>query len=242
MKRFTSILMSIFLGALAVAIGMGIFLKKANDDRQRLADLAIKSQQQAKEAQQIREQAVQEANKKLDAANTEISKAEKLIATLREERALIATATILQKPSSREIRGWKETFNLSLGIGLKLPPGYEVQENDKAGLIVQGGWPQTSLPSQLADTRWLSILPYDEQAEQELLKQLDTSSSTSISYLIDGHVLIGKRATQATTGHTLFVAHVRSGDATSFLIWAREPAHQNRSPLTTALSTLDFRE
>jgi type II secretory pathway pseudopilin PulG len=121
MRRFTSVLISILLGALAVGVGMGYFLMKANNDRERLALIAQAAEQESQEAIQAREQAIKAANAKLDAANTEITKAQETIKAFNEERALIQSATVLRTPNAKEIKGWSEIVSLGQKATVNYP-------------------------------------------------------------------------------------------------------------------------
>ena len=239
MRRFSSILLSILLGAIAVGASMGFFLNKANADRASLADIAAQAQSQAKEAQETREQAVSEANKKLDAANTEIKKAQSAITALKEERDLIAKATPLHEPTPRELRGWKQSIDLPLGVNITYPPNVEEISNDKSSLVLSKT-SSSSTNSALLDLRWLSIQKYDESSEKALLSTLSSGIITPLSYLINGHLLIGTQATLPGTQQMMFVAHVGKDGEKTHLVWAKIPTTEQKN-LQLALGTLDFK-
>lgn len=242
MRRFTSVLLSILLGALAVGAGMGFFLHKANADRASLADIAMQAQSQAKEAQKIREQAVNEANKKLDAANTEIKKAQNAITALKEERDLIAKATPLREPTPREQRGWKQSIDLPLGVSIKYPANIEETTNEKNSLVLSKASSSSITIPSLSDPRWMSIQPYDESSEQAFM-QIFTSadSNTSFSYIVNGHLLIGTQAVLPATQQFVFVAHTTENGEKTHLLWAKVPLQDQKS-LQLALGTLDFKQ
>src|SRR5260221_13484618 len=101
MRRAASVLISILLGGLAAGLGTYVFLKKANDDRERLAGIVVQAQQESKAAVEKSQQTVEEANQKLNAANEEISNAQQLVKALKEERDLMATAHLLTPPTGR---------------------------------------------------------------------------------------------------------------------------------------------
>src|SRR5689334_7112494 len=130
MRRFSSIFLSILLGAFAVGIGMGYFLMKANSDRERLATIASEAEQQSREALQAKEDAIRAANNKLDTANGEISKAQELIRSFNEERSLIASAMVLKTPAGRDIKGWKEVVSLDQKTTINYPATHVVTAND----------------------------------------------------------------------------------------------------------------
>lgn len=243
MRRFTSVLLSIFLGALAVAIGMGFFLQKANADRAHLADVAIMAQDQVKEAQQVRDQAVTEANRKLDAANFEIKKAQDALTALKQERDLITNATNLHEPTPRELKGWKQSIDLPLGVSIKYPSSVEETANDKSDLVLSKTPGLSSSYSPLAnDLRWLSVQSYDETKEQALLSNLSVSvTSTPFSYLINGHLLIGTQATLPGTQQIMLIAHASADGQKTHLLWAKVPSTEQKD-LLLALRTLDFKQ
>ena len=241
MRRFTSVLLSIFLGALAVAIGMGFFLHKANADRAHLADIAVQAQGQAKEAQQIRDQAIHEANRKLDAANIEIKKAQDALSALKQERDLIAQATILTQPTPRELKSWKQSIDIPLGVSIKYPVGVEESANDKNNLVLSKISASSSTNS-ITDLRWISIQPYDESSEQTLLSTLSIAgTSTPFSYLVNGHLLIGAQSVNPTTQQLMFVAHASLDGQKRHLLWAKMPATDQKN-LLIAIRTLDFKQ
>lgn len=241
MRRLAPIITSILLGALAVAIGMGVYLKKANDDRERLADIANKAQAQATTATNDRDRAVQEANVKLSAANAEVAKAQELVKALQEERTLLAQAQILNPLSVSARRGWTDLINLPLGISLKLPPGNHVVANDAQSLTVAVGTSDTTDFWNAADQRWLSITAYDDRLENELLAAFATS--TPVSYAVQDTLLIGSRGTLPSKTGSIFVLRVRSAGKITHLIWGRDPlSREDARTLLQTLSTLDLKK
>lgn len=235
MRRYGSVILPILLGGFAVAAGMGFFLKKANDDRERLAEIAIQAEKESKKAQSAQELAIREANRKLDAANTEITKAQQTIQALQEERELVASAERLPLPDARVLKGWKEAVSIGQGVSVKFPTGNDIAENDKSALTIQRSVPMETLPSE--DPRWFSITPHDARLESELLASFSTSSP--VSYFVDGRLLLGRRGRIGASSDDVFVLSVRAKGQTTHLLWLRSP--KTTSPLNI-LSTLDFKD
>ncbi|MEK7115943.1 MAG: hypothetical protein AAB879_00950, partial [Patescibacteria group bacterium] len=149
MRKFSSVILSILLGAIAVGGGMFVFLKKANDDRARLAELVTHSRTDAAAADERSRHAVEEANQKVAAANAEIAKTQKVISALQEERDLMRTATPLV-PRAGAIRGWKQTINVPLGVSCKIPATSSIELNDTEALTISAAPNGVASPS---DTR-----------------------------------------------------------------------------------------
>jgi len=229
MPRFTSLFLAILAGGIAVGIGMGIFLHLANADRERLAGIAKQAQAQTRDAQAARDQAVHEANQKLQNANAEIAKAQTALTSLQLERDLIADAKGLTVTSARAVRGWKQAINLELNATCKFPPTSDIESNDTNGLVVTqtGSDPST-------DNRWLSILPYDAQRENEMQDNFVTS--TPVSFLVDGHLLIGKHGQMSDPRNDVYILRVQKEGIPSHLIWLKDPATDTDG--TVALNVL----
>ncbi|MBU0540254.1 hypothetical protein KKF59_00770, partial [Patescibacteria group bacterium] len=75
MRRATGIIIGILMGAIAAGLSTGFFLHKANADREKLAAQLTETAQTAQTAREQNRQTIQEANNKLQNANSEISKA-----------------------------------------------------------------------------------------------------------------------------------------------------------------------
>jgi len=237
MRRLAPILTSILIGALAVALGMGIYLHKANADRERLAQTAQDAERMAKEAQEQQATAIREANAKVEAASAEVAKAQTALRSLQEERDMIAVAKPLASPKPSLFRGWKEAVNLPLGASMKYPPTSQIETNDATALTLARATVESDvLPS--LDASWFSLSPWSESAEREFASHFTTS--TPISYLVNGRLLIGRMGLLEGSQQSIFVFKIRAGSAT-FLVWARDPdAISEHKTLLQALSTLDF--
>ncbi len=184
MKRFAAIFLSILLGAAVVAIGMGIFLYKANVDRKQLAEIATAANDQARQSAAERERAIHEANNELDTAKSEIAKAQATVAALKEEREALSRATVLTTPTSKTLRGWMEIVSLPLKMTLSLPPKSIITENTDTRLIAY-----FETKSAIPPSSELLITPYSTEQEQFLLKTIE--NSTPVSYAVNGHLLQG---------------------------------------------------
>jgi hypothetical protein len=217
MKRAAPILLAILLGAAATALGMGIFLKLANDDRARLANDLNRAHAEAAAALSDKQKIADEANQKVSAANGEVTKAQNVMKALEEEQRLLADAKQLQKPPARDTRTWQTTVSLPLGISVLLPPKTEVEMNDAQGLTAVK--PSAS-SSTIPDLRWLSITPYNAETAAELSDSLATS--TDVAYLIDGRLLTGKTGKLAGDGNVA-IFQVRQAASSTHLIWIKDP-------------------
>jgi hypothetical protein len=235
MRRATTVILCILLGAIASGASIGIFLKFANDDRERLAKELADTVQKSNDARQENQTVIQEANKKLLDSNAEVGKAQALIKSLQEERDLLATAKPLTPPSPSAIRGWSDVVALDLGVSLKLPTGTTVQSNDKTGLTLAKS---SALDTQ--DPRWFSLMPYDAATESELLASLATS--TPVSYLLNGHILTGYQGTFSDNVNPVLILRVRKDGTITHLLWIRNPngTRTDAKPAVDVLSTMRF--
>ncbi len=237
MRRTLPILASILLGALAVALGMGIYLQKANDDRERLAAIARRAQDQVEQIKIEGRQAIEQANKKVAAADVEIAKAQNLVKQMEEDRTFLTQATTLIAPNAKMLRTWKDALNLPLGVSLKYPPQAVLDTNDVQSLILVQAPQSGQLITE--DARWLSITPYDARLEQELT--LNLVSSTEVMYTVRGRLLKGVRGILPGRSGTFTIVRIRGGGKNTHLIWGREPISETtKVPLTDILATLDF--
>lgn len=238
MQRLPSIILSILLGALAVGIGMGVFLHKANTDRQRLEQLAMEAQGKSKEAQDKSQQAIQEANAKLRAANDEVAKAQATLKAIEDERILLAKAVTLDEPKADILRSWSEVISLPLGLSLRIPPKNTIGENDDSALSVAAEPKVTASGMPASDLRWLQVTPYDQRLESELVGAM--ASTTPVMYAVHGRLLKGVRGL-TQTGET-YVLKVSSLGQETHLIWGRELGRTTREKfLLQVLATLTFK-
>lgn len=230
MRRSASILLAIFVGALATGLGGYFFLRQANADRVRLAELAQKTQQEAQAAQDESKKAVEEANKKMDDASAEVAKAQQAIKALQEERDLLARATPLALPDAKTLKGWKDVIDLPLGVSCKAPPFAIVETNDERSLTLA------------KDTgRWFSVTPYEERLENELLNSVVTS--TSVSYVVDGHLFAGWIGHALDRKQDMYILRIRKDGQNTHLVWMRTPEGAlGTQTLLTTLASLSFQK
>jgi hypothetical protein len=231
MRRAASILLGILLGAIATGIGSGIFLKKANDDRNRLMETVQSTMQQAADARSENSKAIEDANAKLHDANIEVAKAQTLIKTLQEEQKALTAATVLVPPSTKTIRGWSDVVRLDLGLSLKLPPSLTATTTTADELLV------VRTDQRQSDGRALSVMRYDTNREREWLSA--AASSTPVSFIIDGHLATGVKANIPTQPSPVYLLRIQKQGTASHLIWIREFPQQTIDPLVL-LSTLRF--
>ena len=238
MRRLVPILSSILIGALAVALGMGIYLRKANVDRELLSKQTAEAQQMVKDAQRKQDQAIREANTKLADANAEVIKAQTALQTLQEEQKAMLAAVQLQEPRPALLRGWKEAVDLTLGVSLKYPQTSQVTTSDSALTISTTAF--VSEPEPVQDHNWFSLTSWDDTKAQELT--LNFSTSTPVSYAVRGHLITGNIGMINGTIPDIFVLKVRTGNA-EYLIWARDPDKlPEHRTLLQLLSTLNFND
>lgn len=232
MRRATSIIIGIFLGALAAGVGVGFFLYQANHDRRRMAQELETTIEQAKLTREESERAILTANQKLLAADAEVSKAQNLIQLLEEEREFLAQAKVLGQPPNWATKGWQEVVSLEQGISLKVPTGNMVETNDQFSLTVS-----QSLNSYYQDPRWLSLTPYDAKTENELTLALATS--TPIAFLVGDKFLTGRQGTLAGSGKKIYILKIRDGAESTHLLWIKDSLYGNK--VLDILATLRFK-
>lgn len=232
MRRATSIIIGILLGALAAAIGVGFFLKRANDDRAALAERAAQTVKEANKSREQSAQAILAANQKLETADGEVSKAQQIIKNLREENQLLQTATVLPPPTSRATSGWQDVVSLDQGLTLKIPAPNTVETNDASALSIYD-----PLRQDLPQT-WLSFIPYQAKTERSLLGSL--SNTSSVALVVDGQLLTGVQGTRFLEDGPVYVLQVHHQGEISHLIWMRTPVKQNTALMV--LATLKFKK
>jgi hypothetical protein len=239
MKRITSVLVAVLLGALATGIGMGIFLKLANDDRGRLATDVSNAKADADRAEREKLLIADDANRKVEEANAQVSEAQRIIQAVQEERALMAKAKPLIKPATRDVRGWQTVVSLPQGLSLSLPPKTEIETNDEIALTAVKIL--TTSTADITNSRWLSISPYDERLETELLFSLSTS--TDVSYLVNGHLLVGRVGKLPETQQNVAILHMQEAASSTHLLWMKDPGTLGTgNGIERLLGTLEFKQ
>jgi hypothetical protein len=239
MKRAAPVLLAILLGAVVTAIGMGVILKLANDDREHLGKQIEQARADAQQALADKERIANEANKKVEAANDEVEKAQDVLRALEDQQRLLADAKQLMKPASRDTRGWQSVVSLPLGVSLLIPSRNVIQTNDVRSITI-GKQIATStfIGGGMPDVRWLSVTRYNEQDAIEL----DTSIATSTprSYLVNGRLLTGFTGVVEGNG-PIAVFQVHQAASTTHLIWIKDPGTLGSgNGIERLLSTFEF--
>lgn len=232
MKRLLPVIGLIFAGALAAAAGMGLFLIKANADRERLAEQADLASQALVQAQSQSASAVNEANQKISDADAQIAQAQSTIQQMEQEREQLAAAPVLSPPAPKNVKGWPQVADLALGVSLLQPTDATTTENDGQGLAFLN-------TKNASSTNWFRVMPYDASTDSQLASQI--ASSTAVSYAIDGRLVTGTVGTDPATGREELELRVRWNGNTPFLIWAEEPGPAGRTPeLMNVLASMSF--
>jgi len=232
MRRNASVLLSILIGALVVGLGMGFFLKKANDDRTKLSAQAEEAKKTSEQIQATSLKAVAEARGKLDLANAEVEKARTTLQKVEAERKLMAAAEVLTP--SKNLKGWQEAISLSMGVSLKFPPRTEIEQNLVDALTVV--YPSAS--SSTAPVRWFSLTPYEQRLENELISTLYSTSTAD--FLVKGHVLYGVRGYATGSREETYVLRILKNGEPANLVWLRGSGKAGQIQPLQVLSTLDF--
>ncbi len=231
MRRATGILIGILLGALASGLGVGYFFYKANTDRAALSEKLTETARNAQQAREQNQHVIEEANKKLLAANVEVAKAQNAIKSLEEERSLLTEAVPISSPS-RKTSSWSTVVTIPFRLSFKIPSGNTVLTNDDQALIVTS---QNQMDG--SDARWLSLTQYNPALEQELLASLTTS--TAVSYLVDGRLLTGYTGTMLSQKETILLLRIYRNGHVSNLLWAKNTDSKN-NVLLDIISTMQF--
>jgi hypothetical protein len=233
MKRLTSVLIAVILGALATGIGTIPFLVLANQDRNRLDQELHQTKAMASETEQEKQRIADEANRKVQAANEEVQKAQAIIQETKEDERLLADSERLTPPSVRERATWNPVISLYQGVSLSLPSGYSVT-TDESNLFAVSRQLRTAASS---DETSIMIQPYSEEKESSYLNSFATS--TDISYVAGGRLLKGKRGI-LPDGSSAMALKVRYSAKTTHLLWMRDPSG-SFAGLKQILSTLEYR-
>ncbi|MBD3251819.1 hypothetical protein GF380_05220 [Candidatus Uhrbacteria bacterium] len=233
MKRITSVLIAVLLGAFTTGIGVVPFLVLANQDRAKLSSELKQTQQHAEQVEAEKEQIADHANKKVEEANIEIQRAQQLLEQMQEDQRLISDAQRLEPTPSRELYGWETVLSLYQEVTFSIPSNSVVLSDSKKALVVQSEDAKTA-----TDARWLSISPYDSQQKAELLQAMGTS--TAVSYLVDDVLLTG-RVGELADGGEFLILEARQNATSSHLIWLNDPGTLGRgNGFERLLGTLRF--
>jgi hypothetical protein len=229
MKKDMPILLAVLLGAVATAIGMGFFLKMANDDRARLAAEIDQARDVAAQAVAEKEKIATDASEKVEEANNEILNAQRVLADIEKERRLLAEAIRLDKPATSAIRNWRTVIAGTLGVSLAIPPGTEILSNDDRLF--------TSIRTNRPNTPWLSITPFDARDASE--QEAALTEADELAYLVDGHLLSGVEGMNDNERTWLF--RVWQSASTTHLIRLTDPGvFGSGNGVERFLGTLEF--
>jgi hypothetical protein len=239
MKKIWSVLLSILLGAIVVGIGTGYFLYLANKDRQILANEANIAKLEAQQTLQDSQRAIEEANSKLTQANQQVAEAEQALKALKNEQALLRQAKPLLKPSNKDLDGWLSAISTSQGISLLHPPGSNIKVNNDL---------EFSLIQESKTSPWLKIIPYSKPQSDNF--KLSISSSTNISYFIDGKVVAGIVGTESTSNLETALLEIYLGGTSTQILWIQNPPpfkfkswqREQNIPFEEILKTFEFKK
>ncbi len=235
MKRITSVLLAVSLGALATGIGVAPFLVLANQDRHRLTAELEETQAHAQQVEEEKERVAEDANQKVEEANAEIERAQQILGEVEEDQRLMAPAEQLSMPSKREISRWEAVVSLYQEVKLSIPEASEVVSDSTQALTIAK---RQSDDGQIADARWLAVTPYDVGTEGVLLNALATS--TDVAYVVDDHLLKGRKGT-LESGEEAMIIRVRYSATSTHLIWVKDPGTLgDENGFERLLGTLEF--
>jgi hypothetical protein len=150
---------------------------------------------------------------------------------------LIANAIILKAPNAKDVKGWKQVVSLGQKTTVNYPATSVIGSNDLQSLTLEV--PTSTTAQNGEDPRWFALMPYNATRELELSQAFVTS--TNVSYLVDDHLLLGKKGILAGQKNPVVVLRVRAGGQTTHLLWAHDPAgRSDNAMLMNVLATLDF--
>lgn len=233
MKRFTSILVAVILGALATGVGTVPFLVLANQDRHRL-DLELnRTKNLAAETEAEKRRIAEQANQKVKEANEEVQRAQSVILEAREDERLLAVSERLNPPPVYERSKWNSAISLTQGVSFSVPSSYSTTQDDTSGFILSRDIKQTADIQQLP---LIFVEPYDAKKEMQHLNSF--ASSTDVYYVAGGRLLKGKQGI-LLDGSAAMALEVRASAKTTHLIWMRDP-DGTLSLLKKILSTIQY--
>ncbi len=223
------------LGALAAAVGFGLVLQRAREERVALEDRISRLELSVAHHEDEKARLADQANRQVEAATKELTQAREAVARMKRDQAALAEALPLTRPTGRNYALWVEAFSLPLGISLRLPPGTRTYADERGLIAMRANQATSSLP-------WLSISPY--YAEQASRLESSLRSPEAVSYLVAGNLVTGLRGQRdgQTGGHTyvLQVVSPQTGDVTH-LIWAQTESEITDVRIRDTLASLDLR-
>ncbi|MFA5130349.1 MAG: hypothetical protein WC477_05560 [Patescibacteria group bacterium] len=240
MRRATSVIFSVLLGALAVGIGTVPYLVLANRDRHALSNQLESVSQHASSIENEKNKIAEEANAKVQAANEEIARAQSILTDVEQDRAAIPFATHLSPIAPKLIISWDTAVSLPLGVTIRYPSGSHVSEDSSIKLSISKDTNASSSDPWTApmNSEWIRISPYSKTAYDSLTSQFATS--TNIAYLIGTHLMRGSVGT-LFDGTRAEILNVRSAATSTHIIWVHElPNMSIAGGLERVLGTLQF--
>jgi hypothetical protein len=233
MKRVTSVLIAVLLGAMATGVGIVPFLVLANQDRNRMASELEQAHKRAESAESEKNKIAKEANERVEEANAEVQRAEIVLQDIAEDQRLAAEAVRLSKPPPRDLYRWSSYISLYQEVNLFLPPDSSVSSDTKVSLTIVNEKKNNAFE----DARWLAITPYDPELERDLFASFGTSAG--VSYIAGDRLLTGKRGT-LKDGSEAMVLKARHAATSTHLIWIKDPGTLGRDGFERILGTMEF--
>lgn len=233
MKRFTSILIAVILGAFATGVGTVPFLVLANQDRYRLDSELHKTKSMAAETEVEKQKIAEQANQKVKEANEEVKKAQAIISEAQEDERLLASSERLVAPATYERSKWNTAISLYQGISLLTPVNFSVTEDEPLNFIISS---ESKKGYSTGTTPVIFIQPYDQNNKNQYLNKF--ASSTKIAYVAGGRLIKGEQGI-LLDGSAAMELEVRSSAKTTHLIWMRDP-EGSFTLLKKILSTIQY--
>jgi hypothetical protein len=215
MKRFTSVLIAVILGAFATGIGTIPFLVLANQDRHRLDHELQSSKSLAAETEAEKRRIAMEANKKVEEANIEVQKAQSIILEAQEDERLLAVSERLVAPTTYERSKLYQIVSLYQGISLFTPKNFTVIQDEPIGFKIAKLNKQT-----LSTIPVMFIEPYEENSKTSWIGSF--ASSTEIAFAAGGKLVKGQIGS-LSNGSFAMKLFVRSSAKTTHVISITDP-------------------
>lgn len=206
MRRSLTILVWIFIGAIAATIGLGYFFYIANQDRAELAEQVKLFKEEALRAHAAKEQIETEKQSELAQAQEALRASEEKLKAYHAYQDKQKQAKPIHVSDPRVYKQWKDLISVSLGASLKIPSNL-VAENTTSSL-------QIRYPS---DDPFLTLQPYASTTEQTMLAEVYTPQEP-VNYLLDGAVASGVRGGDGGIGSTIYVLRIMTDQGITHLL------------------------
>lgn len=230
MRKSFSVVLWILIGGLASGLGVGYFLRQANNDRARLLLETRLATEEANASKALSERIAKEANQKITNATEEVARAQELVTQYERERKLLTKAVTLSPLSRYQAKTWPSFMDLSLGVRAQYPTEFTVTSTEDGIFFTE------TLPAGESDT-WLTLTPYDISRESSSIEALQSTST--VAYLSADGFFVGTRGSYPENGGTVYVlrSHTAPGRM-PFLIWAKCTTKAREAQFLSILSTL----